>query len=156
VREIDPDLPLDRVQTMEQFFGDSLAPERFRAVLLSLLSGLGLLLSAIGVYGVTARGVAERTREFGIRLALGSSPRGVIRLVVRQALAAVAVGAAAGIGAGWALTAFLRRVFLEMPPDDLAGALVAMALLGAAALAAAIIPAAKLAWLDPVASLRAD
>ena len=83
----DPAQPIDSVTTLEQFLGDSLGPQRFRSMLLLVLGGIGLTLAGLGVYGVTARSVEERSRELGVRQALGASPAGLLRLVVGQALA---------------------------------------------------------------------
>jgi len=153
---IDPELPIHRVATLESFLRESLAPQRFRTTVLALLAGLGLLLSAIGIYGVTARGVAERTREFGVRLALGSAPRGVVGLVLTQAIASAGVGALAGLAAGVGLAMLLGRVLTNVAePDVLIGA-VAAALLLATATLAAIVPAARVLRLDPVVALRAE
>jgi putative ABC transport system permease protein len=156
VFSVDPGLPIHRVGTLESFLSESLAPQRFRATVLALLAALGLLLSAVGIYGVTARGVAERTREFGVRLALGSSPQSVVRLVVAQALAAVGIGAFAGIGAGVWFALLLARVLTNVAePDVLTGAGAAAMLVATSALAA-IVPAARVLRIDPVAALRSD
>ena len=78
----DPAQPIDSVTTLEQFLGDSLGPQRFRSMLLLVLGGIGLALAGLGIYGVTARSVEERSRELGVRLALGATPAGLLRLVV--------------------------------------------------------------------------
>ena len=153
---VDPDLPMHRVATLESFLSDSLNAQRFRATVLMLLAGLGLLLAAVGIYGVTARGVAERTREFGVRVALGSQPRDVVRMVVAQALQAVVVGAVAGIGGGVWLSLLLGQVLTNVvEPDVMTGAVAAAVLVGTATVAAAA-PAARVLRLDPVQALRAD
>ena len=156
VFSIDPNLPVSRVGTLESFLEASLAPQRFRALVLTLLAGLGLLLSAVGIYGVTARGVAERTREIGVRLALGSAPRGVLRLVVVQALAAVGIGAAAGAAGGVWLSLLLAKILTGVVEPDAATGAAAAALLAATALTASVLPAARVLRLDPVRALRAE
>jgi putative ABC transport system permease protein len=153
---VDRELPIHNVGTLESFLADSLAPQRFRTTLLALLAGLGLLLAAVGIYGVTARGVAERTREFGVRLALGSSPRLVVRLLVVQALLVVGIGAVVGAAAGAWLAAMLGRVLTNVVAPDVATAAVAVALLAATAIVAAVVPAARVLRLDPVEALRAE
>ena len=97
VLEVDPAQPLDHVTTLDQFLSDSLGPQRFRSTLLLILSGLGLAMAGIGIYGVTSRAVGERTRELGVRLALGASAAGLARLVIWQALRAVLAGLCAGV-----------------------------------------------------------
>jgi ABC-type antimicrobial peptide transport system permease subunit len=133
-----------------------LKPQRFRAAVLGMLAGLGLLLAAVGIYGVTARGVAERTREFGVRVALGSQGRGIVALVVAQALGAVGIGALAGGAAGFWLSALLGRVLTNVAEPDMATAVVAAAVLVCIAAVAAALPALRVLTLDPVAALRAD
>jgi predicted permease len=153
---VDPSLPIHRIGTLESFLGDSLKPHRFRAAVLAVLGALGLLLAAVGIYGVTARGVVERTREFGVRVALGSNPMDVVRLVVAQSLQAVGVGAVAGGAAGVWLCTLLASVLTNVAEPDLAmGAAAAAVLVGTATLAAAI-PAIRVLRLDPVEALRAD
>ena len=156
VFSVDPELPIHRVGTLESFLAESLAPQRFRTTVLTILASLGLVLSAVGVYGVTARGVAERTREFGVRIALGSEPHRVMRLVLLQALSSVGAGAAVGICGGVWLSLGLARVLADVAsPDAATGAAAAGVLVGTAALAAAL-PASRLLRLDPVEALRAE
>lgn len=153
---VDPDLPIHRVATLESFLSDSVKPQRFRATVLMLLAGLGLLLAAVGIYGVTARGVAERTREFGVRVALGSQPSDVVRLVIGQALQAVGLGTVAGIAGGVWLSGVLGRVLTNVvEPDVMTGATAAAVLVSTATLAAAA-PAIRVLSLDPVEALRGD
>jgi len=153
---IDPQLPIHRVATLESFLADSLNPQRFRAAVLALLAGLGLLLAAVGIYGVTARGVTERTREFGVRVALGSEPRAVMRLVVLQALGSVSIGAVAGVLAGvWLSTALGRWLTNVIEPDLMIGVVAAGVLAGTATIAASV-PAMRVLRIDPVEALRAE
>jgi putative ABC transport system permease protein len=112
--QVDPNQPLATVVTLEGFLSDSLGAQRFRAMLIAACGMVGLLLATIGTYGVTARSVVERTREVGIRLALGGSPANVWWTVAWGSVRAVAAGAAAGIAvsmiAGAGLTALLPDV----------------------------------------------
>src|SRR6266478_7881873 len=96
VRTVDPDLPLDQVKTMDQLVHESLASDRFSTVLFASFAGLALLLAAIGIYGVMAFGVAQRTHEIGLRIALGAGKQQVLRLILREGL----LLAAAGLGIG--------------------------------------------------------
>ena len=152
----DPQQPIDSITTVDAFLSDSLGPQRFRSVLLLVLGGIGLALAALGIYGVTARAVTERTRELGVRLALGASPRSLATLVVRQALAAVVAGLAAGVVlASLAATAMMRTLanLEQANPWTMVPALVLLAVVAAAA---AAVPAMRAVSLAPTEALRAD
>ena len=156
VFSVDPAQPVDHILTLEQFLSDSLGPDRFRTTLLAIFAGLALLLSAVGVYGVTARSAAERSREMGVRLAMGAEPGQIWRLLVGQGMAVVAVGVVAGAAgsllAGLALTRALAGVDAE---GAVAGAaLPAAAMLGIAAFIACALPARRVLRVDPVIVLR--
>jgi ABC-type antimicrobial peptide transport system permease subunit len=100
VNSVDPDMPLAGVKTVDEIVGESLAIDRFSVVLFASFGALGLLLAAVGIYGVTAFGVAERTHEFGVRIALGAQQSRVIRLVMKEATALAVIGGLIGfIGA---------------------------------------------------------
>jgi predicted permease len=152
----DPELPIHRVATLESFLSDSLKPQRFRATVLMLLAGLGLMLASLGIYGVTARGVSERTREFGVRVALGSKPRDVVGLVVAYALKSVGVGAGVGILGGVWLSSVLGRVLTDVVEPDIMTSVAAAAVLVGTATLAAVIPAMRVLRIDPVVALRAN
>ena len=109
VRGIDASLPLRRVQPLEVFVRESTAPERFRTMVLGIIAMLGLVLAAVGISGVTYRGVVDRTREFAVRLALGSQPAAVVRLVLLESMRDLAIGAVAGLAGGIALCMLLAR-----------------------------------------------
>jgi len=153
---VDPLQPIHRVGTLESFLADSLKPQRFRAAVLGILAGLGLVLAAVGIDGLIARSVAERTREFGVRLALGSEPRHILRLVVGQALRWVVVGLGAGGLAGAWLGSLLGRVLANVEGPDAATAVAASALLAGVATLAAVVPAMRVLRIDPVLALRAE
>jgi putative ABC transport system permease protein len=152
----DPAQPIDSVTTLEQFLGDSLGPQRFRSTLLLVLGGIGLMLAALGVYGVTARSVEERSRELGVRQALGASPAGLLRLVVGQALRVVFIG----LAAGGALAAGAASVLLNTLPnlEQAEGwwAVPAVTMLAAVAALAAAIPARRALTMSPTEAFRAE
>ena len=152
----DPAQPIDSVTTLEQFLGDSLGPQRFRSTLLLVLGGIGLTLAALGVYGVTARSVEERSRELGVRQALGASPAGLLRLVVGQALRVVFIG----LAAGGALAAGAASVLLNTLPnlEQAEGwwAVPAVTMLAVVAAFAAAIPARRALTMSPTEAFRAD
>jgi ABC-type antimicrobial peptide transport system permease subunit len=154
VFSVDPQLPVHRVATLDSFLADSLNPQRFRAAVLALLAGLGLLLAGVGIYGVTARGVAERTREFGVRVALGSRPRDVVHLVVAQALGSVVAGGVAGIVVGLWMSSVLARLLTNVVEPDLITSAAAAAVLVGTATLASLVPALRVLRIDPVEALR--
>ncbi len=156
VASADSTLALDRIQPLETFLADSLAPQRFRTTLMLGLASVGLVLGALGVAGVTARSIAERMPEFGIRLALGCESAALWRDAVAEQLRVVAVGAAAGIALALAAGRLLGALLPETDGIDPTVIAAALGCLGTTALAAAAIPAARVLRVDPVAVLRAE
>jgi putative ABC transport system permease protein len=156
VGELDPTLPLFDVATMPARIGASLAPARLALAALASFAALALLLAMLGVYGVVHYSTAQRTREMGIRLALGARPRDLVRLVVRQgvglALAGIAAGVVAALSAGRALGGLLYGVEHSDPTSFAAGA----GLLVLAAAAASYLPGRRAARVDPALSIRAE
>jgi putative ABC transport system permease protein len=156
VHQIDPQQPFSGVTTMDKFLGDSLGPDRFRGVLLVVFAVTGLLIAAIGIYGVASRGVAERTRELGVRLALGSQPGELRLLVLRYAGAGIAAGFAFGLPVAWLANHELQHWLPGVgtaAPGEVVLALAALAVAGAVA---AGVPAMRAGRVDPVVALRAD
>jgi len=154
VHALDPTVPLGRVSTMTQLVDESLAVRRFTRMLLIGFSIVGLLLSCIGLYGLIAYSVAQRTAEFGVRIALGARPTDVLRMVasdgVRVALVGLAVGAAGSLLLGRALGALLFGV----GSADAVALGVAAVILVLAAIVASVVPAVKAVRVDPVTALR--
>ena len=154
VRDLDRNLPVYKIATMEQNLSDSLMRRRFSMLLLAALAGFALCLAAVGVYSVISYSVGQRTREIGIRMALGAQPGSVHKLILRQGLRPVLAGLAAGLLASLvamrALASLLYGVTATDPPTFLA---VAGVLLAVSALACAI-PARRAALVDPMAALR--
>jgi putative ABC transport system permease protein len=154
LRELDPEQPAMFVLTLEQVLRDSVAQPRFRTLLLGLFAGLALLLAAVGLYGVLAYSVAQRTREIGVRLALGARPMDVIGMVVREGMTLVVVGVAAGIAGAWALARVLEGLVFGISPRDTATFLGVSLLLLLVALLACWIPARRASRVDPMVALR--
>jgi putative ABC transport system permease protein len=156
VLSVDAAQPLDAVTTLDRFISDSLGPQRFRSTVLLVLAGLGLTIAGVGIYGLTARSVVERTREVGVRLALGARPGAVWRLIVAQAMRAVLLGVVAGIVASVGTTTVLVKLLPDVTladPEALAAAVTALVV---TALAAAAWPARRAVRIDPVIAMRAD
>jgi predicted permease len=156
VREIDPRIVVTRPRTLDDEFRRSIDDRRLVAVMIGLFGGLALLLTAMGLYGLMAFAVGQRTREIGVRLAFGATGSSVVAMVARQGLRLVLVGAIAGVGLAIGLSRFLRsQLFGVAPTDPVAfGAAIAVLLLVAAA--GCIIPARRAARVDPLVALRGD
>ncbi len=150
----DQDLPLSGVTTMEAAVAASTAGPRFTALLLGLFAGVAVLLAAVGLYAVMAGTVARRTRELGVRMALGAGRGALLRLVVADALRLVAGGIAIGLGLALASSRALHGLLYGVQPND-PGTLAAMVLLlAAAALLASALPARRAMRVDPISALR--
>ena len=154
IASVDPMLALDRIQSLDTFLAASLAPQTFRTTLMLGLAGVGLLLGAIGVAGVTARTIAERMPEFGVRLALGCARADLWRRVVLEQLQIVLSGAAAGIGLAAVASRLLASLLPEIARFDAVVVAGAVALLAATAIFSAAIPASRVLRLNPLTILR--
>ena len=135
---------------------DDVAPDRLRSLLLGALSTIAVLLAAIGVYGVIADAVVERTREIGIRAALGASRPRLLALVVRQTIATVGWGLAVGIGLALAATRALKTFLMGVAPSDPTTMAAVAAGLTCVALIACYLPGRRAASIDPVTALKAE
>jgi macrolide transport system ATP-binding/permease protein len=156
VSALDPDLPLADVRTMTESLSIALLPARLAGTVLAAFGLLGLLLASIGIYGVVAYSVAQRTREIGIRMAVGAAHSQVIGALMRQGLALVAAGAALGLVGGWGVWYLVRGMLHGATgPDLVTFAGVPLLLIAIAALAI-WIPARRAATVDPVLALRAE
>jgi putative ABC transport system permease protein len=156
LRALDPQVPLADVQTVEALVGATLARPRALAALLAAFAAIALLLAAVGVYGVMAYAVAQRTQEIGVRMALGASTTSVFRLVLRQAAVLIASGVGLGVLAAAAAAGVLRSQLFQTDPIDpwtFAGTAV---LLGAVAMLASYVPARRGMRVDPIQALRAE
>jgi len=156
---IDPDIALFDVRTMDQRLNSTLATARFNTLLLSLLGAIGLLLAASGIYGVVSYLVSQRTQEIGVRMALGATSASVVRLILRQSLKPVSLGAAIGLLAAVAATRLLAAQLVDVygvsRTDPLTITLVAATLI-AVALVASAVPAKRAAAIDPTTALAAE
>lgn len=156
IAAVDPDQPVDAVAPVDHLLGESLAPERFRTVILTVFGGLGLLLAGLGVHAVTEYAVSRRRREVSIRLALGAPPAQVVRAVVAAALKPAGLGAAAGATAGWMLTRSVGRLVPGLDALDLSAITQAVVVLTATAAIAAYVPARRAVRADAWFALRAE
>ncbi len=155
VREVNPNLAIFNVKTMEQVVADSLWELNLYRWLIGLFATLALVLAAIGLYGVLSYNVTSRTREFAVRLALGSEPMGLARRVLARAAGLAGAGLAAGILAALAVTPSLRNLSVNLGGDPATYAAIAVLVL-ALALAACIVPAIRVARVNPANALRHD
>lgn len=156
VRELDPALPLAAVRPMTEVVGEALATARLAGTLVGLFAGLALLLAAVGLFGVLAWLVSRRTREIGVRLALGADPAAVRRLVRRQGLRFAGLGAVLGLVLAAVSGRVVEGLLVGVRAQDPASAAGAVLLLFAAAVLAADLPARRAARIDPARALRAD
>jgi predicted permease len=154
IHELDSNLPLYNVRTMNQRIDESLAPRRFAMGLLALFALVALALAMIGTYGVMAYLVNQGTREIGIRIALGATRRGIVRLIVTKGLILALSGAAIGVGGAFAVSRLMRSLLFGVTPSDPLTFIVISVLLILITLLASYIPAYRAARIDPIVSLR--
>jgi len=151
-----PDVPLRNVRTMEQVMGRQVAQRRLNMLLLGLFGVLGLVISAVGIYGVMAYLVAQRTREIGVRMALGASRRTVVGMVLIRASILVAIGLIVGGTGAWYLSSTAKTFLFRMDTTDWRVFATAIGALTAAALLASAIPARRAAGVNPIVALRSE
>ena len=153
---VDPNLALSRVTTMQQRLANTLARPRVNALLLAAFAATALILAALGIYGVIAYSVVQRTREMGIRVALGARAEDVLGMVMRQGLTPVLIGLALGLGAAAVGSRVLRSLLYGVAATDLATYAAVAAFLAAVAVAASYVPARRAAHSDPMTALRTE
>jgi predicted permease len=156
VARLDGNLPITTLRTMDDLVATNISEPRFEATLLGVFSAMALLLAAIGTYGVLAFEVASRTKEIGLRMALGAARGRLVRGVMGRAAALAAVGLALGIATALALTRILAGSLYEVTPTDPVTFASVSATLLAVAILAAAIPARRAATVDPLESLRCE
>jgi putative ABC transport system permease protein len=154
VAAIDGRTPVDQIQTMEQLVSGSVAPPRFRTVILAAFSLLALVMASIGIYGVMNYLVIQRTLEFGIRVSMGATRADVLRLVLGRAAALIGVGTCVGLAGSVGLVRLIATLLFGTGPLDPLIFAAAPALLAAVALAASYLPAWRAARVDPIVALR--
>jgi putative ABC transport system permease protein len=154
VNSVDPDMPLAGVKTVDEIVGESLAIDRFSVVLFASFGALGLLLAAVGIYGVTAFGVAQRTHEFGVRIALGAQQSRVIQLVMKEATALAVIGGLIGLIGAYLVGRAMQTTLYGVPALDVRAFGAVFVLLLIAAWVACLIPAWRASRVEPLVALR--
>jgi putative ABC transport system permease protein len=154
VRAVDPDQPVARIETMSAAVARSLGTTRLSTILFGLFGVVGLVLAAVGIYGVISYGVLQRTREFGLRMALGARPSDVRGMVVRQAAVLTALGVGIGLVCALVGTRLMRTLLFSVTPADPLSYVVVVVVLGGVALLASYLPARRATRVDPVIALR--
>jgi putative ABC transport system permease protein len=156
VLQVLPDVPLRNIRSMEEIIARRIAQRKLNMLLLGLFGVLGLVISAVGIYGVMAYTVSQRTREIGVRMALGATKSTVVGMVMRQATILLAIGLAVGALGAWRLSTFAERFLFRLDNHDPRAFIAAVATLSLAALIASAIPARRAASVDPMEALRAE
>jgi putative ABC transport system permease protein len=156
VSAIDPDQPVANIKPMSRLFADSVAKPRFNYLLLTFFAAVALILTITGVYGVMSYAVAQRTREMGIRLALGARGQDVLKLVIGQGMKPVVAGVALGLAGAYALTRVMATLLFDVSATDPSVFIGVAALLATVALLASYLPARRATKIDPVIALRHD
>ena len=154
VHAIDPDQPISNVMTMDENLSGVLVTERFSAILMSVLAPAGLLLAALGLYGVMAYSVSQRTAEIGLRVALGAQRADVLQLILGQGVRLTLLGVAIGLIFAWALTRLLVSLLFRVSATDPATFVSISLLLLSIALLACFLPARRALAVDPMVALR--
>jgi putative ABC transport system permease protein len=154
IHELDPELALANVKTLDQWISNNAAQPKLNAALLSAFAGAALLIATIGIYGVLAFSVTQRTREIGLRMALGAQPRGVVNLIVGEGMKIVLIGIGIGVMGGLALGRALSSLVFGIPVRDPLTFAAVTILLAGVGLAASVIPASRASRVDPMVALR--
>jgi ABC-type antimicrobial peptide transport system permease subunit len=156
LRELDPDAPAYMVQTFEQVVSRSLWRQRMPGQVLGVFAVMAMVLAAVGIYGVISYAVAQRTRELGVRMALGASRGAVALLVLRQGVRLALLGVAIGLGGALLLTRLLERLLYDIPATDAFTFVIVPVVLTAVALVASLVPARRATRVDPVVAMKAE
>jgi ABC-type antimicrobial peptide transport system permease subunit len=151
-----PDLAIPEPKTLEQYLDTTLAQQRLNMLLLGLFGSVALAIAAVGLYGVMAYAVVQRTKEIGVRMALGAVPGMILRSVLGRAGGYVVLGLTLGLAAARELARFAETFLFQVQPHDVRMYICGGAVLAAAGVVAAVVPALRAARVDPVIALRAD
>src|SRR5262249_43387917 len=151
---LDPDQPIADMQTMESLLGKSIARSRFSMVMLAVFAALALTLGAVGIYGVMAYTVTQRTQEIGVRMALGAGRRDVMALVLRRGMTLAFAGVGAGLAGSYALTRVMRSLLYEVSATDTLTFAVTALILIAISWLACYVPGLRATRVDPIVALR--
>jgi predicted permease len=154
VWSVDPDLPLYQVHTLDYYYTKSMARTSFTLEMLALAGGMALLLGIVGLYGVIAYSVSQRTHEIGIRMALGAQKRDVLKLVVNGGMGLTVIGVGVGVAGALALTRFLSSLLYGVKPTDPLTFVTVSLVMTGVALLACYIPARRATMADPIVALR--
>ncbi len=154
IAELDPAMPLYQMKTLGQQLDDTLSTERLIAILSAAFGVLATILAAIGLYGVMAFVVARRTKEIGLRMALGARRSAVVWMVLKESLILLGIGLAVGVPGSFLLNRYLSSQLYSVNPTDIWTALAALAILAAVAAGAGFLPARRASTIDPIIALR--
>ncbi|HEX9760779.1 MAG TPA: FtsX-like permease family protein, partial [Candidatus Acidoferrales bacterium] len=153
---VDRDQPVFAIQPMDRVLETSVAQPRFRAMLFVLFGAMALVLAVVGIYGVMAYSVAQRTQEIGIRMALGAQTADIARLVLGQGVALAVTGIVLGMGAAWGATRVMSAMLFGVAPTDVFSFAATAGLLAAVAVLACWLPARRATQVDPIVALRVN
>jgi ABC-type antimicrobial peptide transport system permease subunit len=156
IASVDRDLPFSDVKTMDERYGEATWRTWTIGSLLSLFAALALVLAVVGIFAVLAQSVAQRTREIGVRMALGAGPRDIRRLVLGRAMRIAGLGVAVGLGGAWFASRLLTTLLYEVEPNDPSVLSVLALILFAVTLVASYVPARRAARIDPLETIRGD
>jgi putative ABC transport system permease protein len=156
LHEVDADIPMARVRTLQDLVDASMGQRRLSAILIGVFAGIALLLASIGIYGVMSYTVARRTRELGLRVALGAPRAGVLSLVLRQGAGLVAIGVGIGLAGAFGLSKLIASQLYSVTPTDPVTFASVTGLLAAVAVGATLIPALRATRIDPIVALREE
>jgi putative ABC transport system permease protein len=155
-RELSNDTAVGSVRTLEQIRGDALAPPRLTTMLLGIFAALALAIAVTGLAGVLAYAVSQRTREIGVRVALGAAPGNILSMVLRQGLTSIALGLAIGVTGALGLSRLVSRLLFGVAPTDPLCFAGSVAVLAAAGVAACLVPARRAIAIEPMRALRTE
>jgi putative ABC transport system permease protein len=156
LQSLDRDVPMSRIRTLDALVAESMGQRRLSMVLLGVFAGLALLLASLGIYGVMSYSVAQRSRDLGVRMALGAARGSVLALVMRQGIVLAAAGIGVGLVGAFALTRLISSQLYSVRPTDPATFAGVALLLGGIAVLATFIPALRATRVDPVVALREE